>query len=93
MNWTSTCWPTPQAGFGDLRLVSAGKQLPYILAPTSISRSLTPTVTTATDKKDPRISRWIIKLPRAGLPITRLNCTARTPLFQRDVTLYEEPRR
>ena len=79
-----------QPGFGDLRLVSAGKQLPYILAPTSINRSLTPTVTTATDKKDPRISRWIIKLPRPGLPVTRLHCTARTPLFQRDMTLYEE---
>ncbi|HOC55779.1 MAG TPA: DUF3999 family protein [Verrucomicrobiota bacterium] len=80
-----------QPGFGDLRLVSAGKQLPYVLAPTSISRSLTPTVTAAADKKDPRISRWIIKLPRPGLPVTRLHCTTRTPLFQRDVSLYEEP--
>jgi hypothetical protein len=79
-----------QPGFGDLRLVSAGKQLPYILAPTSIGRSLTPTVTASTDAKDPRISRWIIKLPRAGLPLTQLNCSARTPLFQRDVTIYEE---
>ena len=35
---------------------------------TSISRSLTPTVTTATDKKDPEISRWIIKLPRPACP-------------------------
>ena len=79
-----------QPGFGDLRLLSAGKQLPYILAPTSISRSLTPTITATTDKKDPRVSRWVIKLPRAGLPLTQLNCSARTPLFQRDVTLYEE---
>jgi Protein of unknown function (DUF3999) len=79
-----------QPGFGDLRLVSAGKQLPYILEATSINRSLSPTVTAVTDKKDPRISRWIIKLPHSGLPITRFNCTARTPLFQRDVTLYEE---
>ena len=79
-----------QPGFGDLRLVSAGKQLPYILEPTSISRSLTPAVTTASDKKDPQISRWIIKLPRPALPLTRLSCTARTPLFQRDISLYEE---
>ena len=57
-----------QPGFADLRLVSAGKQLPYILEPTSINRSLTPVVTTATDKKDPQLSRWIIKLPRPGLP-------------------------
>jgi hypothetical protein len=79
-----------QQGFSDLRLLRDGKQLPYILEPTSISRALTPTVTTASDKREPDISRWIIKLPRAGLPISRLNCAARTPLFQRAVTLYEE---
>src|ERR1035441_5714607 len=79
-----------QPGFSDLRLLRDGKQLPYILEPTSISRALTPTVTTAGDKRDPDISRWIIKLPRAGLPISRLNCAARTPLFQRALTLYEE---
>ena len=79
-----------QPGFGDLRLLSAGKQLPYILEATSINRSVSPTVTATSDKKDPRISRWIIQLPRSGLPITRFNCTARTPLFQRDVTLYED---
>jgi Protein of unknown function (DUF3999) len=79
-----------QPGWEDLRLLSGGKQLPYILAPTSISRSLTPTVTTATDKKDPHITRWILKLPRPNLPITRLNCATHTALFQRNVTLYEE---
>jgi hypothetical protein len=79
-----------QPGFSDLRLVRDGKQLPYILQATSINRALTPTVTTASDKKDPAISRWIIKLPHSRLPITRLTCTTRTPLFQREVTLYEE---
>jgi len=79
-----------QPGFGDLRLVSADKQLPYILEPTSISRSLTPTVTPVSDKKDPQLIRWIISLARPALPLTRLSCTARTPLFQRDMSLYEE---
>ena len=51
---------------------------------------MTPTVTATSDTKDPHITRWIIKLPRANLPITRLTCTARTPLFQRDILLYEE---
>jgi hypothetical protein len=78
-----------QPGFSDLRLLRGGKQLPYILEATSISRILTPTVTAAGDKKDPHITRWSIKLPRAALPITRLTCTARTPLFQRDMRLYE----
>ena len=79
-----------QPSFADLRLLRAGKQLPYILEPTSISRALASTVTTASDKRDPQVGRWSIKLPRAGLPITRLSCAARTPLFQRVVTLYEE---
>src|ERR1019366_204667 len=79
-----------QPGFSDLRLLRDGKQLPYILEATSISRVLTPTVTAASDTKDPHITRWIIKLPRAGLPVTRLTCTARTPLFQRDMLLYEQ---
>jgi hypothetical protein len=79
-----------QPAFGDLRLLRAGKQLPYVLESTSISRVLTPTVTMAGDAKDPHLSRWIIKLPRASLPITRLTCTAKTPLFQREVALYEE---
>jgi hypothetical protein len=65
-----------QAGFGDLRLVSASKQLPYILEPTSISRSLTPAVSAASDKKDPRLSRWIIKLPRAAAPRYDLSLVA-----------------
>ncbi len=79
-----------QMGFDDLRLLSAGKQVPYILAPTSISRSLAPKVTTAVDKKDPHISRWIIALPCPHLPVNRITCTSRTALFQRKVTLYEE---
>ena len=79
-----------QPNFGDLRLVSAGKQLPYILEPTSVMRSLTPVVSTAGDKKDPQLSRWIIKFPRPALPLNRLSCTARTALFQRDLSLYEE---
>ncbi|MGO8931468.1 MAG: DUF3999 family protein [Limisphaerales bacterium] len=78
-----------QPGFSDLRLLRDGKQLPYILEATSITRALTPTVTATSDTKDPHISRWAIKIPRAGLPITRLTCAARTPLFQRDMTLYE----
>jgi hypothetical protein len=79
-----------QPGFADLRLVSGSNQLPYVLEPTSIERTLTPTVSPASDKKNPSISRWMIKLPRTALPITRLKCTAQTPLFQRAVTLYEE---
>jgi len=79
-----------QGGFQDLRLMRGSNQAPYILERTSITRALTPGVTSTNDAKDRRISRWIIKLPQPNLPITRLSCAARTALFQRDVTLYEE---
>jgi hypothetical protein len=79
-----------QRSFQDLRLLRGSNQAPYILEPTSISRSLAPTVTATNDAKDPKLSRWIIKLPQASLPVTRLSCTTKTPLFQREMTLSEE---
>ncbi len=79
-----------QPGFADLRLLRGSNQAPYILERTSISRSLTPAVTVTNDAKDPKLSRWIIKLPQSRLPVTRLSCATRTALFQREVTLFEE---
>jgi len=79
-----------QPGFQDLRLLHGSNQVPYILEHTSISRSLAPTVTATNDTKDPKLSRWIIKLPQSRLPVTRLSCVTQTALFQREVTLYEE---
>jgi hypothetical protein len=79
-----------QSGFQDLRLLHGSNQVPYILERTSISRSLAPTVTATNDTKDPKLSRWIIKLPQSRLPVTRLSCVTQTALFQREVTLYEE---
>jgi hypothetical protein len=79
-----------QPGFQDLRLLHGSNQVPYVLERTSISRSLAPTVTATNDAKDPKLSRWIIKLPQSRLPVTRLSCATRTVLFQREITLYEE---
>jgi hypothetical protein len=64
--------------------------LPYILERTSISRALTPVVTVTDDAKNPKLSRWLIKLPQGNLPLSRLSCATRTSLFEREVTLYEE---
>ena len=77
-------------GFEDLRVLDGSNQVPYIIQRTSISRALTPSVTATTDAKDPKLSRWIIKLPQSGLPIARLTCVTRTPLFERTLSLYEE---
>jgi hypothetical protein len=78
------------AGFADLRVMRGSNQVPYIVQHTSISRTLAPSVTPADDAKQPKLSRWMIKLPQAGLPLTRLGCETDSTLFQRDVTLYEE---
>jgi hypothetical protein len=74
----------------DLRLLHGSNQAPYILERTSISRSLAPAITATNDAKDPKLSRWMLKLPQSRLPVTRLSCGTRTALFQRDITLYEE---
>ncbi|HTY87314.1 MAG TPA: DUF3999 family protein [Candidatus Acidoferrum sp.] len=79
-----------ESDFRDLRLLRGSNQVPYLLERTSINRSLAPTVTLTNDAKDPGLSRWIIRLPQSQLPVTRLRCLARTVLFQRELTLYEE---
>lgn len=78
-----------QTGCGDLRLVREGKQAPYLLEHTSITRPLAPKTAPARDPKKPRQSRWSLQLPQRGLPVNRLVCEAATPLFQRDLRLYE----
>jgi hypothetical protein len=79
-----------QPGFQDLRLMRGGNQVPYIQEHTSISRALTPTATATTDERDPKLSRWVLKLSRPALPVTRLACATPTALFQRSMLLYEE---
>ncbi|MBI4585508.1 MAG: DUF3999 family protein [Planctomycetes bacterium] len=77
-------------GLEDLRLARGGQQLPYLLERTAISRSLAPPVAPANDPGKPRHSRWAIKLPRPALPVERLGFTAKTPMFKREMMLYEE---
>jgi hypothetical protein len=79
-----------QRDFQDLRLLHGSNQAPYIIERTSINRSLAPAVIATNDTKDPKLSRWIIKLPQFNLPVSRLSCSPHTALFQRDLTLYEE---
>ena len=78
-----------QPGLLDLRLVRDGRQIPYVLEHTSITRPLEPKVALANDPKKPRETRWRLQLPLARLPVERLVCEAATPLFKRDLRLYE----
>ena len=78
------------AGLMDLRVMRGTNQVPYIAQRTSISRALTPTVTLANDARNPKSSRWLVKPPKANLPLTRLTFATTTPLFQRSMSLAVE---
>jgi hypothetical protein len=74
----------------DLRVVSENIQLPYLIERTSISRTLHLTAASANDGERPTISRWQLKLPQEGIPITRITCASDSPLFQRTFRIWEE---
>ncbi len=76
--------------FGDLRVVRGRKQIPYLLARTSIQRAIALQAAPANDPQRSRLSRWSLALPKPGLPLTRLVCTSATPLFERELRLSEE---
>jgi hypothetical protein len=78
-----------QANFQDLRLLHDGRQVPYIIERTSINRAITPSVVATNDAKDRTLSRWVLKLPRPGLPVTRLAVATRTALFERHFVVVE----
>jgi hypothetical protein len=79
-----------QAGLADLRLLRDDRQLPFVREHTSLTASLAPEVALLPDPKRPALSRWSITLPLGRLPVNRLLCSSTSPLFQRDVALYEE---
>jgi hypothetical protein len=78
------------AGFADLRVLQGSNQVPFILQRTSISRAILPVVTVTNDAKNPKLSRWIVKLPKSNLPLTRLTCATTATLFQRSMSLVAE---
>ncbi len=76
--------------FADLRLVTGGQQVPFILERTPVQLSFPVAATKAADPKRPRTSRWSLTLPHKSLPLTRLTCETSAPLFRRDVVVFEE---
>jgi hypothetical protein len=79
------------ASMRDVRLVRDGMQRPYILERPSLTRQLAPSVTEVKDPKRPSVSRWVLKLSQRRLPVTRVTCTTRTPLFRRTIRVFEQP--
>src|SRR5882762_765470 len=74
----------------DIRIVRGEYQLPFLFERTSLSRPISLNAAAANDPKKPALSRWSLKLPQAGVPITRLVCTSSSPLFHRQMRLWEE---
>jgi hypothetical protein len=65
-------------------------QLPFLFERTSLSHPISLNAAAANDPKKLALSRWSPKLPQSGVPITRLVCTSSSPLFHRQMRLWEE---
>ncbi len=74
----------------DIRVVRGERQIPFLLERTSISRLIHLNGTAVNDSKQPTLSRWAVKMPEAALPISRLVCKSPSPLFHREMRLWEE---
>ncbi len=76
--------------FADLRLVRDKSQIPYLLDRPSVTRSSPLPLTSVPEAKRPGISRWELKLPRAGVPVLRLTLNSPTAVFRRQLRLFEK---
>lgn len=74
----------------DVRLVRDGLQVPFLLERTPLQRSLSLSLAAAGDPKRPGLSRWSLTLPRTALPVQQLVFSSATPLFQRELRVYEK---
>jgi hypothetical protein len=79
-----------RADFADLRLLHDGNQIPYVLEQPALARSLTLTPVSTPDAKRPAVSLWQLHLPQTGLPVRQLVLNSSTPLFQRQIRVYEK---
>lgn len=78
------------ASLADLRLVRDGRQIPFVIEETALERSFPIDAVPEIDRDRPQVSRWLLKLPQKNLPLTRLSCASATPLFRRNVVVFEE---
>ncbi len=76
-------------GFGDLRIMQDGKQLPYVVETPGLSRPLTPILTAISSADHPTRSRWKLTFPEAAIPVSQIIVDSSTPLFQREMRLFE----
>ena len=76
--------------FADLRVMRAGNQIPYVLEQPNLWRALPLVAAGVPNPKHPAVSLWQIRLPQAGVPVRRLVFASTTPLFERQIRIYEQ---
>jgi hypothetical protein len=64
--------------------------VPFLVERAGFTRALSPEVSRGDHPKRPRLSRWILRLPQARLPVTQLSCETKATLFQREARVSEE---
>ena len=74
---------------GDLRLLRDGNQIPYVLEMPQLARQVDLAPVGDPDPKRPSLSRWKLHLGDAGLPVRSLVLASSTPLFERQIRVYE----
>lgn len=78
--------------FRDLRLIQAGRQIPYLASWMASMQEVPVTSTIETDEKRPSFTRWRIELPFAGHVAEELRVRSPLPYFKRSVWVREEAR-
>ena len=78
-----------RADLADLRLIQAGKQLPYLIEHTGLCRDMLYTPVELPDPKRPSVSRWKFPIPNPGTPVSKLIISSPTKLFDRSLRVYE----
>lgn len=75
----------------DVRLVQGGRQIPYLVHPSTTDCDIKPvSVTEIKDAKHPSLSRWKVVLPVANLPVGWLTANSDAPMLNRLVRAFCE---
>jgi hypothetical protein len=73
----------------DIRLLRGNQQVPYVLENCAYLRRLSLVAKESPQELPKASSRWQIQLPYAGLPLRQLHFLSSTPVFERNLRLYE----
>ena len=78
-----------RADLADVRLVSEGRQRPFVREGGAGWRSVSVEPVPDNDRKNPEVSRWRLKLPYERLPVVSLSMDSTGALFDREVVVSE----